>query len=209
MAAQSHDHLITSLSALHEHYGEPSPIARDKVLPQLDEHCCRYVAHAPFLVLSSMGQDGKMDASPRGDKPGFVQVDDPHTILIPDRPGTRRVDSIKNIVVNPGVGLLFLVPGINETLRVNGYATISTDPHLLQRFKVGQRLPLSVVVVKVGEAFLHCAKALVRSGLWDSTRHTDRSEFPPLGKMLADQIAGLDPVAAEDQVQHSMRNRMY
>ena len=160
------DHVISSVEALRAHYGTPSTIARDKVLSQLDEHCCRFITHSPFLILSSVDLSGNMDTSPRGDKAGFVQVRDAQTIMIPDRMGNKRVDSLQNIVTNPGVGLLFLVPGVNETLRVNGTANISTDPSLLELFKVRDRLPVSVIVVTVNEAFLHCAKALVRSTLW-------------------------------------------
>ena len=160
------DHVIRSVEALRAHYGTPSTIARDKVLAQLDEHCCRFITHSPFLILASVGPSGNMDASPRGDKAGFVQVRDAQTIMIPDRMGNKRLDSLQNIVTNPGVGLLFLVPGVNETLRVNGTAEISTDPSLLEQFKVRDRLPVSVIVVTVNEAFLHCAKALVRSTLW-------------------------------------------
>ena len=159
-------YVISSVEALRAHYGTPSIIARDKVLAQLDEHCCRFITHSPFLILSSVGPSGNMDASPRGDKAGFVQVRDAQTIMIPDRMGNKRLDSLQNIVTNSGVALLFLVPGVNETLRVNGTANISTDPSLLERSKVRDRLPVSVIVVTVSEAFLHCAKALVRSTLW-------------------------------------------
>ena len=166
MSEHSTDHVISSVEALRAHYGTPSTIARDKVIAQLDEHCCRFITHSPFLILSSVGPSGNMDASPRGDKAGFVQVRDAQTIMIPDRMGNKRVDSLQNIVTIPRVALLFLVPGVNETLRVNGTAEISTDPSLLERFKVRDRLPVSVIVVTVNEAFLHCAKALVRSTLW-------------------------------------------
>ena len=158
--------VISSVEALRAHYGTPSTIARDKVLAKLDEHCCRFITHSPFLILSSVDLSGNMDTSPRGDKAGFVQVRDAQTLMIPDRMGNKRLDSLQNIVTNPGVGLLFLVPGVNETLRVNGTANISTDPSLLELFKVRDRLPVSVIVVTVNEAFLHCAKALVRSTLW-------------------------------------------
>ena len=140
------DHVISSVEALRAHYGTPSTIARDKVLAQLDEHCCRFITHSPFLILSSVDLSGNMDTSPRGDKAGFVQVRDAQTLMIPDRMGNKRLDSLQNIVTNPGVGLLFLVPGVNETLRVNGTAEISTDPSLLERFKVRDRLPVSVIL---------------------------------------------------------------
>ena len=209
MSEHSTDHVISSVEALRAHYGTPSTIARDKVIAQLDEHCCRFIKHSPFLILSSVGPSGNMDASPRGDRAGFVQVRDAHTIMIPDRVGNKRVDSLQNIVTNPGVGLLFLVPGVNQTLRVNGTAEISTDPSLLERFTVRERLPVSVIVVTVSEAFLHCAKALVRSALWNSSLHIDRSDFPTLGHMLSDQISGLDAIETERHVQDSLRNRLY
>ena len=209
MSKDSTEHVISSVESLRAHYGTPSNIAQDKVITQLDEHCCRFIDHSPFLILSSVGPSGNMDASPRGDRAGFVQVRDSRTIMIPDRVGNKRVDSLQNSVTNPGVGLLFLVPGVNETLRVNGTAQISIDPDLLDRFKVRERLPISVIVVTISEAFLHCAKALVRSSLWDSSMHLDRSDFPTMGQMLADQIAGLDALETERHVQDSYRNRLY
>jgi len=189
------DHVISSVEALRAHYGTPSIIARDKVLAQLDEHCCRFITRSPFLILASVGPSGNMDASPRGDKAGFVQVRDAQTIMIPDRMGNKRVDSLQNIVTIPRVALLFLVPGVNETLRVNGTAEISIDPSLLERFKVRDRLPVSVIVVTVNEAFLHCAKALVRSALWNSSLE-DR--ITPEDRAIIEKLS-TPPVTIEDR----------
>lgn len=200
---------IRDRDALRAHYGEPSVLAARKSLDRLDAHCRRFIAASPFLVIATADASGAMDASPRGDAPGFVRVPDDRTLVIPDRPGNRRVDSLSNVVANPQVGLFFLVPGVNETLRVNGGAEISTDPKLLAEMAVRGKIPRSALVVTVREAFLHCAKALVRSDLWNADKHVDRKTFPSLGKMLADQIEGVDAGEADRQVQESLQRRLY
>ncbi len=133
------------------------------MLDHLDVHCRSFIALSPLCVLSSAGADGQADASPRGDPPGFVEVLDDKTLLLPDRPGNNQVDSLQNIVENPGVGLLFFVPGMNETLRVKGKAEIVTDTELLEPMKVNRRAPVSGLRITVEEAFLHCGWALIRS----------------------------------------------
>lgn len=200
---------ITEARALHEHYGEPAGLAARKVLTRLDRHCRAFVAASPFLVLSTCDGEGRADASPRGDAPGFVAVLDERTLLVPDRPGNRRVDSFSNVLAQPGVGLLFLVPGVNETLRVNGRARVVTDPALLAPLSVRGRPPVAGLLVEVEEAFLHCAKALVRSDLWNPERHVDRSSLPSLGRMLADQIGGVDADDADRAIEESLRSRLY
>ena len=163
-----------------------------KELPQLDVHARRFIALSPFLVLSSSGVDGA-DASPRGGAPGFVQVVDAHTLLIPDSPGNNRLDSLQNLIVNPQVGLLFLVPGVDETLRVNGKAVLSLDEAERERcadtLTGARRVPKLVIRVSVQASYLHCAKALMRSALWDASRRVQRSSLPSMGEMLRDQIA--------------------
>ncbi len=201
--------IIDDADRLREHYGSPSDLARCKTLTRLDHHCRALVAASPFLVLATSDRDGRLDASPRGDAPGFVAVLDDRTLLVPDRPGNRRVDSFSNVLANPRAGLLFMVPGMNETLRVNGRARVTTDPTLLAPLAVNGRAPVAGLIVEVEEAFLHCAKALVRSKLWDPRQHVDRKSFPPLGHMLAEQIGDLDPEQAERGVQESLRKRLY
>lgn len=200
---------ISDAEQLENYYGTPSSIAKRKDIGRLDEHCRRFIATSPFLVLASAGADGTVDASPRGDAPGFVAMLDDSTLAIPDRPGNRRVDSLSNIVSSPNVGVLFFVPGMNETLRVNGRARISRDPDLLASLTAREKLPLSVLVISVEEVFLHCAKALIRSELWNPERQIDRKAFPTLGKMLADQLKGIDADGTEDFVQKSITDRLY
>jgi PPOX class probable FMN-dependent enzyme len=169
-----------------------------KQLDALDAHCTRFIALSPFVVLASTGASGAMDASPRGGEPGFVQVPDAQTLWIPDAVGNNRLDTLENIVETGRLGLLFMVPGVDETLRVNGEARLSADPALLARFG-GSRAPRLAIVVTVREAYLHCAKALMRSKLWSPERQVQRSALPTMGEMLKAQIG--DPAPAETQAQ--------
>ena len=194
---------------LREFYGEPSERAAKKELRKLDAHCRNFIALSPFCVLSTAGKDGRADASPKGDAPGFVAVPDDHTLLIPDRLGNNRVDSLQNILENPHVGLLFLVPGMNETLRVNGRASITIDAELLAPLAVKGKAPKAGLVVEVEEVFLHCAKALIRSNLWDPANHIERASFPSMGQMLADQIEGQDAAEIQKSYEEHNRERLY
>jgi PPOX class probable FMN-dependent enzyme len=203
------DGVITDPDVLRAHYGEPKDLARKKTLHRLDRHCRAFIAQSPFLVIGSADDQGTADVSPRGDYPGFVQVPDDRTLVIPDRPGNKRVDTLANLLAQPKVGLLFLIPGMNETLRVNGTARITTDPAVLEPLSFQGKLPLSALVVRVEEAFLHCAKALLRARLWDTAAQIDRSLFPPLGRMIADQIDGQDADEAELLVQESIDKQLY
>lgn len=200
---------IQDQESLRAHYGEPHERARKKQLPRLDAHCRNFIAASPFLALSSSGADGSCDCSPKGDAPGFVAVLDDETLLIPDRLGNNRVDTFSNIVENPHVGLLFFVPGMSEMLRVNGRAVLTTDPALLDPLSVNGKAPKSGLLVTVEEAYLHCAKAVIRSELWNPEKQIDRTTFPSMGRMLADQIEGLDPVEAEKYTEASIRDGLY
>ncbi len=203
------DGKMQSRDDLRAHYGEQSYLAKRKVLPRLDRHCRDFIAASPFLVLATADGTGACDASPKGDAPGFVAVPDERTLVIPDRPGNNRVDSMGNLMGNPQVGLIFFVPGMNETLRVNGRAEITTDPTLLAPLAAQGKQPRSGLVVRVEEAFLHCGKALIRSRLWDPETRIDRKSFPSLGKMIADQIGGVDADEAQARVEESYRERLY
>lgn len=196
-------------SSLHDLYGKPLERALKKQLNHLDRHCRAFIALSPFLVIASSAPDGTCDASPRGDAPGFVAVLDEQTLLIPDRKGNNRVDTLENIVRNPHVGLLFLVPGMDETLRINGAARVITDASLLEPLAVRGQAPQTGVLVTVQDAYLQCGKALIRSDLWNPETRIDRSTFPSLGRILADQIAGLDPVETECSVEEGYRTRLY
>jgi PPOX class probable FMN-dependent enzyme len=195
------------LSAL---YPEPSALAKLKQIDHLDKHCQRFIELSPFLCLGTTGANGKTDVSPRGDPPGFVKVLDEKRVAIPDRPGNNRIDSIGNLVDHPQVGMIFFIPGIQETLRVNGRAELSHDPALLQSMAVDGKLPKLAIVVHVEEAFLHCAKALIRSKLWDASRHQPRNALPSLACMIADQTkAGYDVDQADARIEKAYKETLY
>jgi uncharacterized protein len=179
--------VIASVAALRECYSQPPhERARRKTLHALDRHMRTFIAHSPFLCMGTSSEQGA-DVTPRGDQPGFVHVLDETTILIPDWPGNNRLDSMTNIVSNPRVGLLLFVPGVNETLRINGVAEVTIDPDVLGRWEVNGKRPKSALRITVHEAFLHCAKALIRSHLWGSDYRIDRKQLPSYGQMLKDQ----------------------
>jgi PPOX class probable FMN-dependent enzyme len=200
---------ITDAAALRDLYGEVGALAKAKDLTRLDKHCRAFIALSPFLVLATADAEGRMDASPRGDAPGFVLVLDDTTLLLPDRPGNNRVDSFGNIVAHPGVALIFLVPGIEETLRVNGRARLTTDAALLAAAEAQGKVPRAGVLITVEQAFFHCAKALKRSRLWDPTQHVERQSFPSLGKIIADQTAQCSVEDAEARIEDGYKNRLY
>ena len=177
---------ITTEAELRARFAAPGRLAVQKQLDRLDANCRRFIALSPFLCLATSRPDGLADNSPRGDAPGFVQVLDDRTLVVPDRPGNNRLDSQTNIIHNPNVGLLFFIPGVTETLRVNGRATITAEPELLARFEVRGRAPKVAILVAVAEAFLHCSKALIRSRLWEADAQVDRKTLPTLGRMIAD-----------------------
>ena len=178
---------IETKEELREFYGPANERSVKKQMAKLDEHAKNFIALSPFMVISSATAEGA-DASPKGDPPGFVKVIDDNTLIIPDRPGNNRVDTMSNIVENNHVGLLFLVPGMCETLRVNGRARITTDPEVLEPHSVRGRLPRSAMIIDVDDVYLHCAKALIRADLWNAEKHIERKSFPSMGQMLSDQI---------------------
>ena len=179
------EHQITNVTTLERLYGAPSGAAVEKEINYIHPHYRALIAASPFVVLATSGPEG-LDTSPRGDAAGFVIVEDEKTLLLPDRRGNNRVDSLRNIITNPHVALLFLIPGVGETLRVNGRAMISTAPALLDRFSVGGKPPRSVIVVRVDTVFFQCSRAVFRAQLWDPAQHIDRGSLPSLGTMLAD-----------------------
>ncbi len=189
---------ITDEAALRAAHLKPLSRATDKVLRRLDKHCRDIIALSPFCVLATHGPGGA-DVSPRGDPPGFVRVLDDAHILLPDRIGNNRLDNMANILANPDVGLLFLVPGMGETLRINGRARITNDRRLLEPSTVQGRVPTVGLLIEVREAFLHCAKALVRSDLWNPAKHIDRTILPTYGQMLTDHCEGLSAEESERQ----------
>lgn len=196
--------IIQDLAQLRSRYGQPKARAVNKQLSSLDPHCRRFIALSPFLVVSTCDENGRLDASPRGGEPGFVQVTAHGELLIPDASGNNRLDSLQNIVKTGRIGLLFMIPGVDETLRVNGTAVVSVDADDIQACLDHQnRLPLAVVRVAVEEAYLHCAKAYMRSRLWSQDAKLPRAQLPTMNQMLHDQIG--DP--AEPESQESMLER--
>lgn len=179
---------IKTADQLRQVYKLPKGRSIEKVIKEFETHTRNFIAHSPFLIIGTTRSDGMGDVSPRGEEPGFVKVLDDITLAIPDRPGNNRLDTLSNILERPAVGLIFLIPGVNETLRINGEAEIRDDDDLREIFDVNGRLPATVLVVKVNEIYLHCAKALMRSRLWDEDAKIERSEFPTMGEMIRDQI---------------------
>jgi PPOX class probable FMN-dependent enzyme len=200
---------LSDPKSVRAHYGKVHPLAIAKVLTRIDRHARAFIALSPFLVVASADGQGRADAAPRGDAPGFVAVADDRTLLIPDRPGNNRVDTLTNIAENANIGLLFFVPGLIETLRVNGKAAITTDPQRLSALAVDGKPPQSALIVTVEEVFFHCGKALIRSGLWDAGRQIERSDFPTLGRIIADQIADVDAGAADQAIEADYRTGLY
>ncbi|WP_137392039.1 MSMEG_1061 family FMN-dependent PPOX-type flavoprotein [Rhodoligotrophos defluvii] len=182
------DHKITTEDELRSLYGQPSERARHKQIDHIDPYARLLISKSPFLVLATRSGAG-MDCSPKGDEPGFVQVLDKNTVALPDRPGNNRIDGLRNILADPAVGLIFFIPGMAETLRVNGRATISVDPGLLRRFAKDGRLPATVIAIQVDEVFLHCGRALKSAALWDPSRHVPHAEMPGLNEIVAAHVA--------------------
>lgn len=177
---------IETLEQLRALYGEPRERTLNKEIDQLDQHSRRILSLSPFCLIGTHDGRGNADVTPRGDKPGFVEPYDNHTLLLPDRPGNNRLDSLRNIVENSAVGMLFLVPGVGETLRINGQGEIRDDEDLLERCAIDGRKPASVILLHIETVFIHCPKALIRSKLWDPSAQIDRAALPSLSQMLRD-----------------------
>lgn len=181
-------------------YGHPSGRAKIKALLQLEKHSKNFINKSPFVVISTVNESYKLDASPRGGSPGFIKVIDDKTIIIPDAKGNNRLDSLSNIIETQHIGLLFMIPGVDETLRVNGKAYISTDTIHLDAFDTERKRPNACIVVAIEELFLHCAKAFMRSKLWDSSEQIDRKKLPTMGKMLNDQLQIDTPTESQEEM---------
>lgn len=178
------NHIIETVEELRELFGYPSELAEKKVISFLDHHCQDFISKSPFLVISTSDGKGNCDVSPRGDVPGFVYIKNEQQLVIPERRGNKRFDTLKNIIANPNVGLLFLIPGMGETLRVNGKARLTTDEMVLNQMVVQNSLPLVGIEVEVEECFIHCAKAFKRSGLWETNTWPDSQSLPSAAKIL-------------------------
>ncbi len=201
MDNQKTDTVVASEDELRDNYGEPMDLALMKQLGKLDAHCKDFISRSPFLCIGTSAADGKADVSPRGDPPGFVQVLDDNTIFIPDRPGNNRLDTMSNIVANPDVGLLFLIPGYEDALRVNGKAKLVKDKKILERCTVNRKVPTMGIMVEVNEAYLHCAKAVRRSKLWQAESQQDRKEMPTLAQMILEQVATPEKQPSKEEIE--------
>jgi PPOX class probable FMN-dependent enzyme len=201
--------MLTTVEELEAIYGPPFERSITKEIPFLNEDYSAFVAASPLVILASVGEEG-LDCSPKGDRPGFVRIIDDRTLAIPDRPGNNRIDNLRNIVRDPRVSLLFIIPGVEETLRVNGHAAISNDPDLLASFAVGGKLPRTAIVVTIGSVYFHCSKALVRSSLWDPAKFVERSQLPSAGAMLQRLTAGaLDGTAYDREAPERTQATLY
>jgi len=190
--------VVESMEELRKLYDSPMDMVLKKQKSELDEYSTKFLSLSAFAVLSTSDMNGNMDCSPRGDYQGFIQKLDSKTIAIPDRPGNNRLDSLSNIIKNPNVGVLSLVSGFSECLRINGTAKISTDTRLLEKFKCQGKLPKSVSIISINEIYFHCAKAITRSQLWNKESQVSRDVMPSLGKILMAQI---DPSKSKEEVQ--------
>jgi len=203
--------VIRDEESLRKLLGEPSELVNAKVSDRLNEVTRRFVDRSPFVLLATAAADGSCDVSPRGDPPGFVRVLDERTLLIPERPGNRLADSLRNILVNPHVGLLFVIPGVGDTLRANGRATLVTDPELLEPSAVEGKTPKLGILVEVDQVFTHCSKAFIRSQLWNPDQFVDRAELPSSGEVHRSLNPSFDAEAydAERAERYARRERLY
>jgi uncharacterized protein len=191
--------------------GQPSHRVANKVIHHIDNHCRQFISKSPFLSMSTSNQDGQCDVSPRGDAPGFVIVIDDQHLFIPERPGNRRMDSMENIITNPNIGLLFFIPGLGETLRVNGKAYICRDPELLEKSNVNGKTPLFGILVEVNECFAHCAKAFIRSGLWNPDTWLEKENYPAVHQMMVDhcKLPDVTPEQVAEELQYVYKHSLY
>jgi len=208
------DFVIKDEQGLRSLFHATHPLAAQKCLHALDKHAQDFIRRSPFICIGTQNMDGKADVSPRGDPVGFVEILDQNTLVIPDRPGNNRLDTLVNILTNPSVGLLFIIPGFEDTLRVNGRASLVTDPAILERLAVEDRVPKLAILVNVNEVFMHCAKAFRRSHLWDPAHFQDRSEMPSLAKIVLEQTTGAPTDEVEmrkidDELEDDYKKSMY
>jgi len=210
MDTQAIPGVITDVAELEAVYGPPVEAVQQKAIDHLDQHCRRIIALSPFVALAAADRDGLTDVSPRGGPPGFVRVLDERRLVIPDATGNRTCDILHRVVTGGRVGLLFVVPGVAETLRIRGSACVTRDPGLLEGLETGGKPARLAIVVDVQEVFLHCAKAFIRSKLWETGAHAAPGEVPTLGAMIRDQLALEQSVAELDEIiDTSYRETLY
>ena len=208
-------HRIADEAALRVLFGQAEGLAVRKTIPRIDRHARDFIARSPFLCIATSSAQGRADVSPRGDPAGFVQVLDDHHLAIPDRPGNNRLDTMVNILENPNVGLIFMIPGFEDTLRINGKAEITGDPAVLERARVDGKLPKVAIRVRVEEQFFHCAKAFRRSRLWQPDAVLDRKIMPTLGRIILEQTEEAarmkeeEIIACDVAIEESYKKEMY
>jgi PPOX class probable FMN-dependent enzyme len=202
---------LRTVADLRERYTDPGARGQAKVIGALDDNCRAFLSRCPFFVLASADASGRSDASPRGGGPGFLHVLDDHHVAWADLSGNNRLDSFQNLVANPGVGLLCMIPGLDETLRINGRATLSTDPELCAAIAIDEGKPAKVaVVVEVEEAYIHCAKAFRRGGMWKPEQWPDRTDMPTIACMLRDHVAvDITAEAIDEGLETNYRDTMW
>ncbi|KKO51819.1 pyridoxamine 5'-phosphate oxidase family protein [Paenibacillus sp. DMB20] len=203
--------MITNADELTDLYGKPSQLVNDKVIHRLDEHCRDFIAKSPLLYIATSDESGNCDVSPRGDHPGFVRVLDDRHLVIPERPGNRRFDSMQNILSNPKIGIIFVIPGLKETLRINGSAVIMKDEPILDQLQVQGKKPWFGIGVKAEECFIHCAKAFLRSRVWEPDSWPAPSRLPKVSKILADHAnqENFTEEAVSQALKESYEKRLY
>ena len=191
---------IESTKQLRELYGHAKGRSVQKTLAELESHSINFINHSPFVVISTFDKNGGVDASPKGGSAGFIKILNSKELIIPDSKGNNRLDCLVNIIETGEIGTLFLIPGVDETLRINGKATITTDPELLKCFSEELNPPKSCIKIQVEEVFLHCAKAFMRSKLWSAETQINRKDFPTMGQMINDQIGVIEKVEAQEEM---------
>ncbi|KYG25551.1 pyridoxamine 5'-phosphate oxidase family protein [Alkalihalobacillus trypoxylicola] len=203
--------ILKTKDELREYIGEPSALAKGKVIEHLDEHCLDFISKSPFLMLATSDNNGKTDVSPRGDKRGFVKVLNEKQLLIPERPGNKRIDSLMNLLENASISLIFVIPGLGETLRIKGTATIIKDREWMERLIENQHIPKLAIAVEVEKCFIHCAKAMIRSNIWKESTWLNKESLPKAAKILRDHAQQLNVSEAriESSLQEGYQKRLY
>jgi PPOX class probable FMN-dependent enzyme len=204
------EEIVTTHERLRELNRNPSHLVSNKTIDHIDDICRRYIAASPFVVVASRGEDNRLDLSPKGDPAGFIAVLDDKTLAIPDRLGNNRLDTFENLLINPEIGLIFIIPGHGDTLRVSGKGKIVRDTELQNRLALNGKPPNLVLVVSVEEAFLHCPKCVIRSALWKSDQWPNRSDLPTLAEaMIAHGALSESTEQIETVIEHSNTKRLY
>ena len=196
--------VVSNLRQLRSIYNYSKGRAALKVINSLEKHSKNFINLSPFVVISSKGKNGHADVSPRGDSVGFVKIQDEKTIIIPDRSGNNRLDTLENIIFDPSVGTLFFIPGINTVLRINGNAFIEDSLEIRAQFEINNNIPKTCIIINIEEIFMHCAKALMRSSFWDHSKYLSQTEFPTISKIINDQLNSED-----DEQNHEQENKRY